>query len=57
MKDNPFDIMCLTETWLISSDKDDELIIDGYNLIRSDQEAAHKGGGTAIYYNSKLWAR
>ena len=57
MKDNPFDIMCLTETWLNSSDKDDELIIEGYNLIRNDREAAHRGGGTAIYYNSKLWAR
>ena len=57
MKDNPFDIMCLTETWLNSSDTDDELLIDGYNLIRNDRKTAHRGGGSAIYYNSKLWAR
>lgn len=57
MHDNPFDIMCLTETWLNSSDSNDEIHIDGYNIIRTDRDDVHRGGGTAIYYNAKLNAR
>ena len=57
MQDNPFDVMCLTETWLNSKWSDSELHIDGYNIIRSDRDDSQRGGGTAIYYNSKLMAR
>ena len=57
MNDNPFDVMCLSETWLNSTWSDAELHIDGYNIIRTDQNNSQRGGGTAIYYNTKLMAR
>ena len=57
MNDNPFDVMCLNETWLDSTWTDSELSIDGYNLIRTDRADSQKGGGNAIYYNKKLMAR
>ena len=53
IQDNPFDVMCLTETWLKPRMTDSELHLDGYNLIRNDR-TEKGGGGTAIYYNSKL---
>ena len=56
IQDNPFDVMCLTETWLKPSMTDSELHLDGYNLIRNDR-TEKGGGGTAIYYNSMLMAR
>ena len=57
MHNNPFDIMCLTETWLNATDTNDELHIDGYNIIRTDRQDVHRGGGTAIYYNTNIKAR
>ena len=56
IQDNPFDVMCLTETWLKPCMTDSELHLDGYNLIRNDRTGIG-GGGNAIYYNSKLMAR
>lgn len=56
MQENPFDVMCLTETWLKPNMSDAEFHLDGYSLIRNGR--TDKGaGGTAIYYNSKLKAR
>ena len=52
MNDNPFDVMCLSETWLNSTWSDAELYIDGYNIIRTDRNDSQRGGGTAIYYIS-----
>ena len=53
IQENPFDVMCLTETWLKPNMADSEFHLGGYNLIRNDRTG--KGaGGTAIYYNSKL---
>ena len=57
MHDNPFDIMCLTETWLNANDTNDELHIDSYNIIRTDRQDVHRGGGTAIYYDTNIKAR
>ena len=57
MADNPFDVMCLSETWLNSSWSDNELRIDGYNIIRRDRDDSQRGGGTAIYYSKKFMAR
>ena len=57
MNDNPFDVMCLSETWLNSTWSDAELHIDGYNIIRTDRNDSQRGGGTAIYYNTKRMAR
>ena len=56
LHDNPFDTVCLNETWLNVSWTDSELNIEGYNLIRFDRTSLQKGGGTAIYYKSKLTA-
>lgn len=57
LQDNPFDVICLSETWLNSSWCDAELSIEGYNLVRKDRKADQRGGGTAIYYKSNLVAR
>ena len=57
LQDNPFDVFCLNGTWLNSSWHDSELSIVGYNLVRKDRKDDKRGGGTAIYYKSKLVAR
>ena len=54
MHDNPFDVICLTETWLNSTWTDSELELNGYNLVRDDRVDSQRGGGTAIYYATKL---
>ena len=55
--DHPFDIICLNETWLNSSWTDNELVMDGYNLVRYDPPDEQRGGGVAIYYKSKFNVR
>ena len=47
-----FDIICLLETYLDSSipANNDNLHIDGYNLVRSDHPSNTKRGGVCIYY-------
>ncbi len=50
-------IICLNETWLNSSWTDSELELNAYNFIRHDRNDWQRGGGTAIYYSSKLLAR
>ena len=57
MADNPFDVTCLSETWLNSTWSDTELHIDGYNIIRRDRDDSQRRGGTAIYYSTKCTAR
>ena len=57
IQDNPFDVMCLLETWLNSKWSDSELLIDGYNIIRSEQQGSQSGAETAIYHSSKRMAR
>ena len=57
MADNPFDVMCLSETWLNSTWSDIEVHIDGYNIIRRDRDDSQRGGGTAIFYSTKFMAR
>ena len=57
IQDNPFDVMCLLETWLNSKWSDLELLIDGYNIIRSDQRGSQSRAETAIYHSSKRMAR
>lgn len=49
--------MCLLETWLNSKWSDSELLIDGYNIIRSEQQGSQSGGETAIYHSPKRMAR
>ena len=51
-----FDTICLSETYLDSSatSDDDNLVISGYNLIRSDHPFNNKRGGVCIYYKNFL---
>ena len=51
-----FDIICLSETYLDSTVllDDDNLVIFGYNLIRSDHPSNTKRGGVCLYYKSYL---
>ena len=51
-----FDIICLSETYLDSSinTNNDNLDIDGYNLLRSDHLSNTKRGGVCIYYKNYL---
>ena len=52
-----FDIICLLETYLDSSipTNNDNLDIDGYNLLRSDHPSNTKRGGVCIYYKNLLY--
>ena len=47
--DNPIDILTLNETRLDSKIPNDEINIDGYNVIRKDRN--RQGGGVAMYVN------
>ena len=49
-----FDIICLSETYLDSTVSlyDGNLVISGYNLIRSDHPSNTKRGGVCLYYKS-----
>ena len=51
-----FDIICLSETCLDSTVPldDDNLVISGYNLIRSDHPSNTKRGGVCLYYKNYL---
>ena len=51
-----FDIICLSETYLDSTVPldDDNLVISGYNLIRSDHPSNTKRGGVCLYYKNYL---
>ena len=50
LQDNPFDILCLSETWFNETWTDTELYVDGYNIVRKDRAGAQRGRGAAIYY-------
>ena len=51
-----FDIVCLSETYLDSTVPfdDDNLVISGYNLIRSDHPSNTKRGCICLYYKNYL---
>ncbi|CAH3156171.1 unnamed protein product, partial [Pocillopora meandrina] len=50
-----FDILAITETHLNSSDRDQDLHIDGLEFIRRDRPKC-KGGGCILYYSEHLKA-
>ena len=50
-----FDILAITETHLNSSDRDQDLYIDGLKFIRRDRPKC-KGGGCILYYSEHLKA-
>ena len=47
-----YDFICISETFLHSSFESDDknLMLEGYNLIRSDHPSNTKRGGFCIYY-------
>ena len=48
-----FDVICISETFPNSDTgfDDDNLKIEGYNIVRSDDPCTSKQGGVCIYYN------
>ena len=51
-----YDIICLSETFLTSSidSSDTRILIDGYNLIRSDHPSDSKRGSVCMYYKEHI---
>ena len=51
-----YDIICLSETFLNSSidSSDRRILIDGYNLTRSDHPSDSKTGRVCIYYKGHI---
>ena len=56
MSVHKFDIICISETYLDSTVPldNDNLVISGYNLIRSDHPSNTKRGGACLYYKNYL---
>ena len=54
-----YDFLCVSETFLNSSfeSSDKDLMIEGYNLIRSDHPSNIKRGGVCIYFKESLAVR
>ena len=51
-----FDVICISETFLNSDTAfdDDNLKIEGHNIVRSDHPSNSRQGGVCIYYNQSL---
>ena len=51
-----FDVICISETFLNSDTAfdDDNLKIEGYNIVRSDHPSNSRRGGVFMYYNHSL---
>jgi exonuclease III len=54
LKNKPFDIFAVSETWTNSNYDDAELQIPGYSIIRRDRNG-RAGGGVAIYILNDLY--
>ena len=52
LKENPYDVFTLSETWLDSTIHDSELKIPGYVIERTDRN--RHGGGVAIYIKDDI---
>ncbi len=52
LKENPYDIFTLSETWLDSSVNDSEIHIPGYVIERADRN--RHGGGVAVYIKNDI---
>ena len=52
-----YDLICLTETYLDSTVHPNNLLINGYKLVRADHPDNVKRGGVCLYYreNLTLW--
>ena len=49
-----YDLICLTETYLDSTVDPNNLLINGYNLLRADCPDNVKRGGVCLYYKENL---
>ena len=47
-----YDIICVIETWLDNTVNDDEVELDGYDLVRKDRN--RHGGGVAMFIRSTI---
>ena len=52
-----FDIICISETYLISPVNENFLLIPGYHLLRADHPDNLKKGGVCLYYKEHLRLR
>ena len=52
-----YDLICLTETYLDSTVDPNNLLINGYNLLRADHPDKVKRGGVCLYYWENLTLR
>ena len=52
-----YDLICLTETYLDSTVDANNLLINGYNLLRADHPDNVKQGGVYLYYGGNLTLR
>ena len=52
-----FDIICISETFLNNTYEDNDLNLNGYNLLRADHPSNAKRGGVCIYYKEILALR
>ena len=48
--------ICMTETWLESKDSDGTVLVDNFNLVRSDRSTGRQGGGVCIFINER-WCK
>ena len=49
-----YDLICLTETYLNSTVDPNNLLINGYKLVRADHPDDVKRGGVCLYYRENL---
>ncbi len=54
-----YDIVVLSETWLLTSDEADEVCVNellpsGYNIHRVDRNTGQRGGGLAVIYKNNI---
>ena len=49
-----FDIICISETFLNKTDKDNDLNLNGYSLLEVDYPSTAKRGGICIHYKETL---
>ena len=49
-----FDIMCISETWLLEAYPDNKLLVPGYKFFRRDRLIEKAGGGLLFYICDKM---
>jgi len=46
---NHYDVICISESWLLPSISDDYVALPGYRLVRCDRIGCRRDGGVAVY--------